>query len=123
MSKLMLTVATSLLLLVGCGNYHTPTSTTKTLPNGTIRVAWSSVGPRVQRAIMRVAKSYGDDHAKVAEILKAGTDSTPHQLMYVVDLSGHFHHGRVRSRYLEFSILGNGRKAWAIRQHGRIPSS
>ncbi len=43
------------------------------------------------------------------------TDGPTHQPMYIVFLKGKFSKGNLKASNLEFSILADGSKVWAIR--------
>lgn len=100
-------------LLTGCSQHQTNTATNKVLSDGTTPVTWTSLPSSEQQAIHAVAKHYGEANPKVVYVRETKTDADQ-KLMYVVELKGHFHQGKVQSNDLEFSILGDGSLAWAI---------
>jgi hypothetical protein len=115
MKRLSVAVFVITLWLAGCGqSQNASTSKNATRSDGTTPVKWSSVSLAEQRAIFAVARHYGEENPKVLEVYETKTDSGQ-QLMYIVNLSGHFKQGNAQSNDLEFSILGNGTEAWAIK--------
>lgn len=109
-----LSVFTIPFFLIGCGQIqYNSTANVATLPDGSIPVTWSSLPSSEQHAIIEVSKHYGEDNPSVVFIHKTETDSDQ-KLMYVVGLSGYFRQDNFQTNDLEFSILGDGTRAWDI---------
>lgn len=64
--------------------------------------------------VRTVARVYGESHPHVIHLERTTTDSTPHQVMYFIGLSGHFHKGRTQARYLYFSALADRWYVWGL---------
>jgi outer membrane lipoprotein-sorting protein len=67
------------------------------------------------KPINQVSARYGEPSPKIVKTNKDVTDGTVHQAMYAVFLKGNFKKGNLTAHNLEFSILADGSKAWAIR--------
>jgi hypothetical protein len=57
---------------------------------------------------------YGEAHAQVAHVMADVTDNPPHDPMYHMTLTGHFHKGTLEADTLGFSALANRMYVWAI---------
>ncbi|MCL6598668.1 hypothetical protein [Alicyclobacillus macrosporangiidus] len=113
MTKILVTVCMLPFLLVGCGQSQNNSNTSAAVSDGVTSVDWSSLPTSEQQAIIEVAKRFGDPDPKVVWIHQTVTDPDQ-KLMYLVKLSGDFKQGEVQSGDLEFSILADGSKVWAI---------
>ena len=65
-------------------------------------------------AIKQVAANYGENNPEIVRTNKNVTEIS-NKPMYIVYLKGKFHKGVLNANYLEFSILANSEKAWALR--------
>lgn len=96
---LILLMIVLLLITLGCSTY--------TKNKG------PSTGPPMN-FVQQISERYGESHPKVIRISTDLTDGT-HQPMFFVSLKGNFSKGHLKATRLDFSILANGSKAWAIR--------
>ena len=62
----------------------------------------------------QVANHYGEPHPKVLQVKSTETDNPPHDSMYLITLSGHFHKGTIKAQYLSFSALADKMYVWNI---------
>lgn len=60
-----------------------------------------------------VGAVYGDNHPVVVRVERSVTEATGSP-MYQIELSGNFHKGKLRARYLVFSALASGSYIWDI---------
>jgi hypothetical protein len=68
--------------------------------------------------IRTVSAAYGDRTPHVVGVQKTRTE-TSGALMYVIRLSGTFHRGRHRARYLTFSALAARWYVWGVQGYDR----
>jgi hypothetical protein len=64
-----------------------------------------------------VGTAYGDPQAAIAGVKSDVTDNPPHDPMYLMTLTGHFHKGALEAETLGFSALANRMYVWAIRAY------
>lgn len=62
----------------------------------------------------QVGTQYGDPQAQVAKVTSMVTDNPPHDPMYLMSLTGHFHKGAVEAVRLSFSALADRMYVWGI---------
>ncbi|HEX6507168.1 MAG TPA: hypothetical protein VF221_05995, partial [Chloroflexota bacterium] len=55
-----------------------------------------------------------DRKPRVLHVEKSRTESSLHEVMYVIHLAGTFHRGRVQAHYLYFSALAGRWYVWGI---------
>ena len=61
-----------------------------------------------------VGTAYGDPQAQIAGVKSDVTDPPPHDPMYHMTLTGHFHKGALQAEKLGFSALADRMYVWAI---------
>ena len=61
-----------------------------------------------------VGTAYGDSQAEVAGVKSDVTDNPPHDPMYHMTLTGHFHKGALEASTLGFSALADRMYVWVI---------
>lgn len=71
------------------------------------------MGPPLN-SFQQISERYGESHPEIMRISTDLTDDT-RQPMFLVSLKGNFSKGDFKATRLNFSILANGSKAWAIR--------
>lgn len=126
MRRAILVVSTMSIVLAGCGQQphdapatmttrwnHLPVTEQVQVSPTPVEVQWKRLPAYEQHAILDVARHFGEAHPTVTRISRTETEAD-YKPMYLVRLRGHFADGKVRSRDLSFSILGDGNKAWAI---------
>lgn len=62
----------------------------------------------------QVSTHYSEAHAQITKVTSTLTDSPPHDPMYLMTLTGHFHKGALEAYTLSFSALANKMYVWAI---------
>jgi hypothetical protein len=67
--------------------------------------------------IKKVSAHYGVAKPRVLHLEKTLTDSTPHEMMYFVEIAGAFHRGRTQARYIYFSALAGRWYVWGLRAY------
>ena len=72
-----------------------------------------STGPPMN-FVQQISERYGESHPEVIRISTDVTEGT-HQPMFLVFLKGNFSKSHLKATRLDFSILANGSKVWAIR--------
>lgn len=65
--------------------------------------------------INQVASRYGETNPQIVKSNKGMSDGPTQKLMYSVFLDGNFIKGNLKASNLEFSILSDGSRVWAIR--------
>ncbi|HEU5199955.1 MAG TPA: hypothetical protein VFU32_09970 [Ktedonobacterales bacterium] len=61
-----------------------------------------------------VGTAYGDPQAQIAGVKSDVTDNPPHDPMYHMTLTGHFHKGTLEAETLGFSALADRMYVWVI---------
>lgn len=64
--------------------------------------------------IKRVSIAYGDRKPRLVHVERTRTESSPHEVMYVIRLAGRFHRGRIQATYLSFSALAGRWYVWGV---------
>jgi hypothetical protein len=64
--------------------------------------------------VRAVAGIYGERHPRIVHLERTTTDSTPHQRMYFIGMSGHFTSGRKHARTIFFSALASRWHVWGL---------
>lgn len=67
-----------------------------------------------KQIIARVGATYGDRKPRVVHVERTNTEGAPPQVMYLVQIAGTFHRGRVSARYLSFSALASRWYVWDV---------
>lgn len=65
--------------------------------------------------INQVSSRYGETNPNIVKLNKGMSDGTTQKPMYAVFLKGNFIKGNLKASNLEFSILADGSRVWAIR--------
>ncbi len=64
--------------------------------------------------IGKVSAAYGESKPRLVHVEKTWTDSSPHEVMYFIQLAGSFHRRRVGAHYLYFSALAGRWYVWGV---------
>lgn len=67
-----------------------------------------------------VSAHYGDTHPRIVRVVSTQTDNPPHDPMYSIILSGHFHKGPQLVHYIIFSALADKTYVWGVRGYNRF---
>lgn len=66
------------------------------------------------RLARAVATTYGEHHPRIVHLERTVTDSTPHQSMYFIGMTGHFSKGGKHARTIYFSALSATWHVWGL---------
>ncbi|MDQ7094331.1 hypothetical protein REC12_12090 [Desulfosporosinus sp. PR] len=72
-----------------------------------------TTGPPLN-SVQQISERYGESHPEITRINPDLTDGI-HQPMFLVSLKGNFSKEHFKATRLNFSILADGSKVWAIR--------
>ena len=106
MKRILLTLIGTFLtvfVLIGCSSE----------PNSNKAVAKTI--EQLTKPIHQIASRYGEQNTQIIKLHRDMTDGPTHQPMYIVFLKGNFSKSDLKASNLEFSILADGSKVWAIR--------
>jgi hypothetical protein len=62
----------------------------------------------------QVGTYYGEAHAHITNVMTTQEDPPPHDPMYIMSLTGHFHKGALVAHTLSFSALASRMYVWGI---------
>lgn len=65
----------------------------------------------------QVSAHYGEAHVHIIRAMSTVADPPPHDPMYLMSLTGHFHKGALEAHTLSFSALANRMYVWDISAH------
>ena len=100
---ILITIFLTAFVLIGCSS----------APNSNKSVTKPS--DQLIKPIHQVASRYGEQNPQIMKTNKDMSDGPTQQSMYIVFLKGNFSKDNLKASNLEFSVLADGSKVWAIR--------
>ena len=88
-----------ILVLAGCADKSQPVS---------------GITKEATDTIKKVSNKYGDSTSQIIKAKRIEAEVTK-EPMYFVSLKGNFRKGELTATCLEFSVLANGKRVWALR--------
>jgi hypothetical protein len=64
---------------------------------------------------LQVGNAYGEPHPQILQVKSDVSEAPPHEPMYLMSISGHFHKGTLEAVTLGFSATATRMYVWAIR--------